>query len=66
LRCTDPNLEMNVVDTDWGVGVIRRGNQEVYNQDNLYTCLEWNYFDNNREELMNIISVDEFYNKYNK
>lgn len=66
LRCTDPNLEMNVVDTDWGVGVIRRGNQEVYNKANLDTCLEWNYFDNNREELMNIISVDEFYNKYNK
>lgn len=64
LRCTDPNLEINVVDTDWGVGVVRRGSQELYSKVQLSDCLEWNYFDNNRDELLNIISVDEFYKKY--
>ena len=63
LRCTDPSLEINVVDTDWGVGVIRRGNSEIYTKNNLNECLEWDYLDLNRDELLNIISVDEFYNK---
>lgn len=64
LRCTEPNLEINVVDTDWGVGIIRFGKQELYNKAPLDQCLNYYYFDNNREELLNIISVEEFYNKF--
>lgn len=63
LRCTDPTLEINVIDTDWGVGLIRRGSQDVYNKENIQECLKWEYFDKNREELLNIISVDQFYKK---
>ena len=66
LRCTDPNMEINVVDTDWGVGVLKRGNQEIYDKANLSDCLEWKYFEKNREELLNIISVDEFYEKFSQ
>lgn len=64
LRCTEPNLEINVVDTDWGVGIVRFGKQELYNKASLDQCLNYYYFDNNREELLNIISVEEFYNKF--
>ena len=64
LRCTEPNLEINVVDTDWGVGIVRFGQQETYNKTTLDQCLNYHYFDNNREELLNIISVEEFYNKF--
>lgn len=64
LRCTEPNLEINVVDTDWGVGIVRFGQQELYNKAPLDQCLNYYYFDNNREELLNIISVEEFYNKF--
>ena len=66
LRCNDPSLEINVVDVDWGVGVIRRGNSELYTKNNLNECLEYNYLNSNREELLNIISIDEFFNKFKK
>lgn len=66
LRCTNPNLQMNVVDTDWGVGVLQFGSQEIYSKDNLEKCLDYFYMNDNREELLNIISVDEFYKKFKK
>jgi hypothetical protein len=56
-------LEVSVVDTDWGVGVIRRGSQQVI-QYPLEQCLDWNFFDGHREEILNIISVEDFYKKY--
>jgi hypothetical protein len=59
----NPNLDINVIDTDWGVGLIRRGSQELYTKSSLNDCLQWEYFDENREELLNIITVDEFYKK---
>lgn len=66
LRCINPNLEINVVDADWGVGIVRFGNQELYNKVSLEQCLDYHYFDVNREELLNIISVEEFYQKFKK
>lgn len=64
LRCSNPELEVSVIDTDWGIGVVRKGSQEIYNKESLDTCLEWNYFDDNRDEILNIISVQDFYNKH--
>ena len=66
LRCLDPNLEISVVDTDWGVGVVRRGSQKLYDKASIHECLTWEYFDKNRDELVNIISVEEFFEKYKK
>jgi len=57
-RATQPNLEMFVVDTDYGVGVIRQGKQQVLNlngQDLTYTYLE-----QNRKKALNLISPVEF------
>lgn len=64
LRCTDSTLKINVIDTDWGIGLITKGEQEIYTKASLEECLEWNYFDLNRDEILNIISVDEFYKMY--
>jgi hypothetical protein len=64
LRCTEPSLEIKVVDTDWGVGIVKQGQQEIYDKVSLEKCLEWSYFDSHREELLNIISVDNFYKTY--
>ena len=64
LRCTDPNLEISVVDMDWGVGIVKKGKQLIYNKASLDTCLTWKYFDENRIELNNLITVEEFYKKY--
>ena len=64
LRCTNPNLDICVVDTDWGVGVIKRGEQKIYTKEDVSNCLNWNYFDRNREELLNLISVEKFFKIY--
>lgn len=64
LRCTEPNLEISVVDTDWGVGIIQRGYQDLYTAAPLDICLTWEYFDVHRVELNNLITVDNFYKKY--
>lgn len=60
LRCTRPDLKVSVIDTDWGVGVVQKGSQRVYDQASLEDCLTYEYFDQNRDELMNIITVDDF------
>jgi hypothetical protein len=60
------------IDTDWGVGVIRPfsrphpdvmvPNMQINMADVDYTKAtgDWDYFDRNRKELMNIISIEEF------
>jgi hypothetical protein len=65
-RCSNPNIKINVIDTDWGVGIIQFGKQELYNKTTLEECLDYFYFDQHREELLNLISVDEFYKLYKK
>ena len=64
LRCTDPNLEMCVVDIDWGVGVVKKGIQKLYTDVSLDKCLTYKYFDINRDKLINLISIEDFYKKY--
>lgn len=44
LRCTRPDLTMNVVDFDWGVGIIQRGSQSVWEKESLEKCLTEEYF----------------------
>jgi hypothetical protein len=66
IRYTNPEVSVDVVDADWGVGIIQFGKQELYNKVLLEHALNYSYFDKHREELLNIISVNEFYNKYKK
>ena len=60
-KANHPTTECCVVDTDFGVGVIR-----VTSRENIYTNNTWSWerFDANRIELLNLISVDEFKNNY--
>lgn len=58
LRMSDENLEMYVVDVDYGCGVIRKGNQTLY-EDKFFVD-EFNYFHDNRQNLMNVKSRYEF------
>lgn len=64
LRCADNNLHISVIDTDWGVGVVQLKPQEPYTKVTLEQCLDYSYFDLNREELLNLISVENFYKTY--
>jgi hypothetical protein len=60
LRCTNPNLEIFTVDTDYGCAILKRGSQKLYEKAPLSATLNWNYFCANRKELLNLISVEEF------
>jgi hypothetical protein len=65
LRCTRTDLRVSVIDTDWGIGIVHPGSQKTYNALSLEEILNnWKYFDNNREEILNIISLDQFYELY--
>jgi len=63
-RCTQTDVTVSVVNIDWGCGILRKGKQDVYNKAPLETCLTWEYFDANRKELLNLITVEEFRNLY--
>lgn len=66
LRCTNHDVKLNVVDTDWGVGILQKGIQNLYNAESLDKVLDYYYFDQHREEILNLISVEEFYIQYKK
>jgi len=63
LRCDSQNLDMVVVDTDWGVGIIQEGKQERYEEYNEY-IYSYEYLEKHRKELLNLISTDDFLKKY--
>lgn len=50
------DLEMRVVDTDHGCGIIRKGNQEPL----IFSTEDYNEFNVNRKRLLNLIPVEEF------
>jgi hypothetical protein len=59
LRATRPDIEMCVVDTDWGCGIVR---QEGEGQDVINLPDDYSYadFQAHRKEWLNLISVEEF------
>ena len=66
LRCTYANLEMYVVDTDWGCGIIRFGHQKIWECDIPDNCLKYSYLETNRNELLNLINIQKFQEIYKK
>jgi hypothetical protein len=52
-----PNMQCSVVDTDFGVGVIKVGDKTKTNQEEIW---DWERFESNKQELLHLISVDEF------
>lgn len=57
LRMERPDLDMKVVNTDWGCGIIRVGAQAVLSH---IPTIEWNDFVVHRAEWLNLISIEEF------
>jgi len=60
LKSTRRDLEMHVVTTDQGCGIIRRGNQPLIE----YGTLDWENLERHRDRWLDLISVDEFLEKY--
>jgi hypothetical protein len=57
LRATRPDLMMVVLDTDYGLGIIRRGSQNMID---LPEPLTYEELDKNRERLLNLVDVNSF------
>lgn len=57
LRCSNSEVDICVVDKDWGCGVVRRGSQELCAFDNPY--FDYEVFRNNRARHLNLISNNE-------
>jgi SAM-dependent methyltransferase len=62
IRSENSNLSMYVIDTDWGVGVIQRGNQELINLEG--QSLEYSNLEKNRQKWLNLISIEQFNETY--
>ena len=58
LRATRPDLFVCTVDTDFGVGIVKRGQQECCDFDNSF--YEYRAFEKNRKEHLNLITIDEY------
>jgi hypothetical protein len=61
LRCTRPDLTMNVVNIDWGVGIIQKGKQQIWNKAPLKECLTAEYFTGCNSDKYNILSSYDLY-----
>lgn len=59
-RMNNPELDMQVVDTDYGVGVIRKGKQQLFRPSVNLDELNYDFFTRHRKELMNTVSVRTF------
>jgi hypothetical protein len=60
LRATRKDLEMFIVNSDWGVGVIKKGQQEIV-PDLLmdYEHYDWDFYSNNKKDF-NIVLAKDF------
>jgi len=63
LRMTRPDLEMYVVDADWGCGVIRRGAQDTIPW---IQGLDYSHLESDRAGLLNLITVGDFVSRVQK
>lgn len=61
LRRIRPDLEMFVIDSDYGCGVIRKGKQEIVE---IKEEITWQNFVKNKKNWLNLISVKEFMEKF--
>jgi len=63
LMKTRPDLEINIINTDCGCGLIQRGKQMTVNFDD--SDMDWNFYLNNRNRVLSIISPSDFIKKLN-
>jgi hypothetical protein len=57
-----PQFKCCVVDTDFGVGVIQNNPDKTTTLHN--NVWSWDYFNSNKKQLLNLVSVDEFKTTY--
>lgn len=63
LRMTDSSLEINVVDIDWGCGILRKKSKNTLFKKSI---IDYSFYEKNKNELMNVITVEQFKQWYGK
>jgi hypothetical protein len=63
LRSTRPDLFICTVDTDYGIGIIKRGSQNCCEFDNPY--YEYRQFEKNKKDYLNLVSIEEYKRIFN-
>lgn len=58
LRCTNTNIDICVIDEDWGCGIIRRGSQPLLELENPF--YEFDTFSESKQRHLNLIKSEEF------
>jgi hypothetical protein len=64
IRINRDDLDLKIVDTDWGVGILRHGKSEKYKVNHNYE-LNYQFYQNNREQIFSLINPDQFKVIYN-
>jgi hypothetical protein len=64
LRIENPDIDICTVNTDEGCGIIRKGSQKILEVDENTNIEEYSFLENNRKEALNLISIEEFKQKY--
>jgi len=62
LRVENPNISISTVDADHGCAVIQKGYQNLLTFDSVQ--YDYDFLDAHRKEILNLISVEEFKEKY--
>jgi hypothetical protein len=63
LRTEEKDLKIHTINTDWGLGFIQKeSNGNIPIAVSLDKVLDYSFFENNKNELMNVISIEEFLN----
>lgn len=63
LRATRDDLEMFVIGSDCGLGVVKEGTQDTID---IPEDMDWNWFAKNYEKALNVISLNDFINNLNE
>lgn len=63
IRMTRNDLELSIINTDWGCGVLKRGHSKLFVPP-LNTDLNYEFFFRYANEMFNIISPQQFLEKY--
>ena len=63
LRKNNLNLDTYVIDTDWGVGIVRGGVREDFIE-LPESVLDYDFFDKNRDKILNLKTVQQFNTRF--
>jgi len=61
---TNNCVDVCTVDTDYGCAILTKRKNELKILKDITVHLNWNNFSNNRKEMLNLITVDEFKNNF--